>query len=208
MSISTYADLQNAITNWLKRSDLTTSIPDLIAVAERRIYRNLRVREMEEPLALTMAGGVLAVPSDYVNLRYAYISSTSPVVWLERKAPEWIYRNDPYRTQRRDIPKYIAREGANFIFAPYPSSDFDVSGIYYKRLDPIAATLNDIFMDNPDLWLFGALAESAPFVQNDARLPMWEAKFNRSLAEANSEEYVENASGGSLAMTSDFQAHP
>jgi len=30
--------------------------------------------------------------------------------------------------------------------------------------------------DAPDLYLFGALSESAPYLQHDERLPMWEAR--------------------------------
>jgi hypothetical protein len=183
---------------------MASIIPDLISVAEDRIYRNLRVRAMEESLSDTIASGVIAVPSDYVDLKHAYISSTSPYQWLERKAAEWVYRNDPYRSGRTGIPKYIAREGSNFIFSPYPSDTYTVSGIYYKRLDSIATSTNDIFTTHPGLWLFGTLAESAPYIQNDQRMPMWEQKFIQLLTEVNAEEYRENSSGSRLAMTAEL----
>lgn len=179
---------------------MTTIVQDLIALGEDRIYRSLRVKAMEEELADTIASGTIAVPSDYVDLKYAYID-TSPIQWLERKPPEWIYRNDPSRTS--GIPRYIARERSTFIFSPYPSTTYDVAGTYYKRLSSIASAVNDIFSAHPGLWLFGALAESAPYIQNDARLPMWESKFSQLLAEVNAEEYRENSSGSRLAMTAE-----
>jgi hypothetical protein len=34
MSITTYSELQTAVANWLKRSDLTATIPDFIRLAK------------------------------------------------------------------------------------------------------------------------------------------------------------------------------
>src|SRR3990172_858619 len=203
MALTSYAELQTAITSWLKRADMAAIIPDLITLGEDRIYRMLRVRAMEEELSSTIANGVIALPTGYVQLKFAYIDSTSPKKWLEHKPAEWIYRNNPYREGHTDIPTYIARERSNFIFAPYPAAAYSVKGVYYKRLDPLATSVNTVFTDHPGLWLFGALVESAPYIHNDARLAVWEAKFNQVLAETNGEEFQENSSGSRLAMTAE-----
>lgn len=201
--ISTYAELQTAVLNWLHR-DMASSIPDLIALGEDRIYRILRVREMEQSLSQTISSGVVSVPSDYVNLKFAYLSSVSPNRWLERKPAEWIYRNDPYRSAQTGVPRYIAREVDNFIFSPYPAANYTLSGVYYKRLDPISTTLNSIFTNHPALWLFAALCESAPFIQSDKRIAVWEKKFADTVLEVSSQESLENQSGSRLAMTSEL----
>lgn len=196
--MNTYADLQTSIKSWLRRSDLDSVIPDFITLGEDRIYRNLRVRQMEEEIDSTISSGVLAVPADYVDMKYLY-ADLSTKQWLERKTAEWIYRNNPSRNT--DTPRYFARDRSNFIFAPV--QDVAVKGVYYKRLPSIATELNDIFTAHPGLWLFAALSETAPYIQNDARLPMWEKKYMDILMEVNSEEYRENASGSRLAMTSE-----
>lgn len=183
---------------------MASVVPDLIALGEDRIYRILRVRQMETALSSPIAGGVIAVPTDYVALRFAYLSGTSRKIWLEHKPAEWIYRNDPEREQRTGVPKYMAREGTNFIFSPYAASGYTVSGIYYKRLDPISTVVNGIFTDHPGLWLFAALAESAPYIQNDNRLALWEKKFTDLLLEVSQEEYGESNSGSRLAMTAEL----
>ena len=203
MALSTYAELESAITSWLKRADMATIIPDLITLGEDRIYRTLRVRAMEEELSSTIANGVIALPSDYVQLKFAYIDSTSPKQWLEHKPAEWIYRNNPFREGHTGVPKFIARERSNFIFAPWPAAAYSVKGVYYKRLDPLSSAVNTVFTDHPGMWLFGALVESAPYIHNDARLAVWEAKFNQVLAEANGEEFQENSSGSRLRMTAE-----
>ncbi len=48
MSISTYAELQTAVGNWLNRADLTARIPEFIELFEARVKRDLRVRQMEK----------------------------------------------------------------------------------------------------------------------------------------------------------------
>jgi hypothetical protein len=196
--VNTYADLQTSIKNWLRRSDLDSVIPDFITLGEQRIYRGLRVRQMEEEIDSTISGGLLPVPSDYVDMKYIYVDNSTKQ-WLERKSAEWIYRNNP--TRNTDTPLYFARERDNFIFAP--SQDVAVKGTYYKRLPSISVTLNDIFTGNSGLWLFAALCETAPYIQNDARLPVWEKKFMDILMEVNTEEFRENASGSRLAMTAE-----
>lgn len=37
MAITTYAELQTAVGNWLHRSDVSTIIPDLIALGEAHL---------------------------------------------------------------------------------------------------------------------------------------------------------------------------
>ena len=41
-----YTTLQATIANYLARSDLTTSIPEFIRLAEDRLARDLRIRQM------------------------------------------------------------------------------------------------------------------------------------------------------------------
>lgn len=198
MSLQTYADIQTSIANWLHRSDLGSVIPDFISLGEDRIYRNLRVRQMEDEIDDTIdADGTWTAPVDYVDLKFLYVNA-SPIVTLERKPAEWVYKNDPNRTS--GIPRYIAREADHFIFAPFPASEYAIKGVYYKRLDSIADDTNDIFEAHPGLWLFASLIESAPYVKNDGRLTMWESKFAQLVSEVNAEEYRENASGSRLQM--------
>jgi hypothetical protein len=151
---------------------------------------------MEEEIDSTISGGLLPVPTDYVDMKYLYVDIATKQ-WLEKKTVEWIYRNNPSRNA--DTPRYFARDRDNFIFAPV--QDVAVKGVYYKRLASVADETNDIFDDHYGLWLFAALCESAPYIQNDARLPLWEKKFLDILMEVNTEEYRENASGSRLAMT-------
>jgi hypothetical protein len=201
MTISTYSELQTALEGWLHRSNLDSQILDFIALAEARIYRKLRIRAMETQLSSAIASGVIAVPSGYVAMKHARIDGT-PGGPLTRKSDEWIYANYPTRSAD-GLPKFFAREADSFIFGPYPDSAYTVKGVYYKRLTALSdANPSNWFTTNaPDVLLFGALCEAAPYCRDDPRIPLWEAKFNDVMAQLAKEDTDEEQSGSPLSMT-------
>jgi hypothetical protein len=199
MSISTYADLRTSVANWLKRSDMTDMIPDLIMLGEKRIYRELRIKCMETALSDTISGGVIAVPSDYLELKFAYIDG-SPTTRLDRQDPEFIYATYPSRSAD-GVPRHIAREGDSFIFGPYPDAGYTVKGIYYKTFGNVSDSAHALFTKAPDLYLFAALSEAAAYKIQDARIPVWEGKYMESKTRLQSEDKRERFSGSPLQMT-------
>jgi hypothetical protein len=190
MAITTYAQLKTAVTSWMDitSTDLTNQIDDLIMVGEKRLFREVRTRDMETALSSAIASGVVALPASYVGLKFAYIDGT-PVQRLERRPAEWIYEAYPTRSSTGK-PKFIGRDGTNFIFGPYADSAYTVKGIYYARLAAVATSANSLFVANPDLYLFG----------RDNRIPIWEAKYAKIRDAVNGEDKQEDASGGALQM--------
>lgn len=204
MALSTYANLTSAITNWLKRSDLTSYLDDFVTLGESRIYNDLRIRQMETVVASTVASGVIAVPSSYVELKDARISSLSPNVKLTRKSAQWIYEYYPYRSAA-GTPSFIARDGSNFILGPYPDSGYVITINFYNKLTALSSATNTIYTTYPGLWLFASLSETAPFLKDDPRIPVWERKYQELLAKVQAESDREEWSGSDLRITSDYQ---
>lgn len=201
MALATYSDLQTAVATWLNRTDLAAYVPDFIALAEERIYNRLRVRAMETALNATIASGVVAVPADYLELKSAYVDG-APAYLLERASVEDIYAKYPTRSGQGK-PLYIAREGSNFVFGPYPDGAYTIKGIYYKRLPALSGTntSNWLTTNAPSLLLFGALCEAIPFLKDDARVGIWEQKYAQALDAANRTDRREGLSGSSLTMS-------
>jgi hypothetical protein len=199
MSLTTYAELQTAIASELHRDGLTSYIPDFITRAESRINSKLRIRQMETTQASTMAAGVIAVPTNYIELKDAYISSTAPYAKLERKSADWIYDKYPYRTSD-GIPKFMAREASNFIFGPFPDSDYVVTLVYYNRLAPLSMAVNSVFTSYPGLWLYGALLEAEGFLKNDKRIALWGSRFEELFKLVQMESDDEDFSGSVLTV--------
>ena len=205
MAITTYAELKTAVARWTGGSDdstaallgLTSTIDDLVTVAEARIFREARTRDMENPLNATVSSGVIALPMLYVELKFAYVDG-SPTAPLERRSAEWIYANYPSRSGSGQ-PKFIGREGTNFIFGPYPGT-YTIKGSYYKRFAALSTAVHALFTANPDLYLFGCLAESGILIGQDARIPLWESKYQKILMDVNGEDDREDHSGSTLRM--------
>jgi len=196
--ITDYATLDTAVDDYLARSDLSTFVPNFIQNCESKLYKSLRIRTMETVLSGTIASGVLAVPSDYLELKYAYVN-VAPTRWLERVPPERIYRDHATRSGA-SYPRMIAREATNFIFGPYPGAHA-IAGIYYARLtvlDASSNTTNWFTTNAPDLLLYGSLLEAEPFLKNDARLPLWKSMYDWAFKNVQDEEMRENKSGGSV----------
>lgn len=204
MSVTTYSELITSITSMSHRDgddDFIAQIPVFFRFGELRVSRDLRIRAMESSLDDTIADGVVAVPSGYVSMKYAYIDG-SPVQKLERKDAEWIHFNYPDRSGSGS-PKYFARDGSNFIFGPYPTDGDTMKGTYYWRL-PALSTDNETnwFTENaPDLLLFAALIEAEPYLMNDQRAALWEQKYAQTAARIQREDEVEEFSGSPLSST-------
>lgn len=190
MSISTYSELQSATANWLARTNLNAFIPDLIMIGEKWIFRRARVRSMETALSFTISGGAGIVPSDFIAIKHARTTG-SPTVPMRPRPTSWILEQYPNRSAS-SRPRYIGVDGSSFIFGPFPDAEYDVEGIYYAKPQSIADVENDVFIDNPDIYLFATLAESVMFIKDDPRVALWTAKRDQILADMN-EEATESA---------------
>jgi len=202
--ITDYASLQSTIADYLGRSDLTTQIQTFINQAESRIYQNLRVAPMEKAIALTVsATGSAAVPSDYIAMRELYLLDVNgqPYQQMERTTPFWIHQNFNATNSQGD-PYYFAREGTNFIFAPWQSANTSLGGIYWARLPSLSVTntTNWLTSSNPNLILTGALLEAATYLDDQPGVQYWTSRFEQSQADAQSTDDLERMSGSPPVM--------
>jgi len=202
MALTTYTELQAAIADWLNRTDITTQIADFTTLEEKKIYRSLRVRDMESALSVTMSSGVAALPTDFLELKHAYIDG-SPVKTLERKSITDLYEKYPTRSSHGK-PNFIASNVDNFEFAPFPDSDYTVKGTYWARPTALSASneTNFLITNYPDLILFGSLLQSISFTGDTTRLSEWAAKYDNALEEIKTEEKQQRYGGSSLRSVS------
>lgn len=196
MSIATHAELITAVgANWKHRADLSSIAPDLIMLGEKWIMRKVRATEMETALSVTINGsGVATAPTGFLGLKYAYIDG-SPTKPLTVKSAQQILTSYPIRSSQQR-PSQIGYDAGNFIFGPFPDSTYSVKGTYYKRQGPLSSAAYDLFTNNPDLYLFAALAEAEAFVVNDKRIGLWIAKRDQIAEDISTEAKGISYSGG------------
>jgi hypothetical protein len=125
MAISNYSELQTALENWSHRADLTSVLPDFIVLAEAKLNRELRTRQMELETTLTPVAGVCTLPTDYLSLRRAYINTSVPVE-LEYLPPEQFRLKYPVTAGGS---KYFTIEGESLLLADRGSTAVKI--LYY-----------------------------------------------------------------------------
>lgn len=80
MSIATFAELKTAVANWASRDDLTSRIPEFIALAEDRIGLKLRVRALEATRVLPMKARVAVTAAEVTGTGDAIILTPATAV--------------------------------------------------------------------------------------------------------------------------------
>ena len=164
MAIGTYAELKTAVANYLHRADLTTVIPDFIALCEANIRRDLRVRAMEQTATGTLSATTLAIPTGFLEARRVVLGTTEQ---------DYVTPNHWYEVKDDTTAQYTIL-GTNFLFQ---SSSAAYSIDYYKQFDAFSASgdTNWLLTNHPDVYLFGSLSEAALYTHDDPA--MWMSKY-------------------------------
>jgi len=183
MAFTTYTDLKSTIADYLARDDLTTQIPDFVRLAEQRLQRDLRLRQMLKVATATTTANdsTISLPADFLAMKDLHLDTT-PVRVLQFQNTSNFFRNA--RTTEKGVPTMYTLLGSEFQFAPKPDTVYTLRMVYYYKPDALSdSNASNLFLANcPDLLLYGALAEAEPYLMNDERLATWSALYDRGLA--------------------------
>lgn len=192
MAITNYGELKTAIRVWLNRVesdvDLVPFIPDFITLAEAEMHADLDARVMEfqtDPADITP--GPIALPDDYGAVQSVHLVSPDD---------DLIRRELPYATEkqmadfiskegRSGDPQRYTIEGESIGFWPWGT---DPQGnpqwkwtMFYRgipKLGPDDNSTNKILQQWPNLYLYGSLQHTAPYLEEDVRLTTWTSIYN------------------------------
>lgn len=206
MSITNYSDLQSTIASYLARTDLTAQIPDFIQLAETRLRRDLRIRQMLKVVTTTTTGsdGTVELPSDFLQMRDLHIN-TNPIQVVEYISPSNFYRNT--WSTSTGLPRQYTILAQEFQFSPKPDTSYTLQMMYYAA-PPYLSSSNpsNVFLANcPDLLLYGALGEAAPYLMDDNRLQTWASMYDRGLAALTVSDDQGEYSGSPIAITTSLR---
>lgn len=201
MSLSTYADLKTSVASWLKRTDLTSNIPDLIALAEAKIARDLRLRKQLTQTTLNTVGGTrgIALPADWLEFSYVSLSTDNPTP-ISFATVEHI--NARYPETFDGQPVVFSIKADTIIFGPVPDAVYPISVSYYAKFPALSADgdTNWLLTNYPSIYLFGTLCEATPFIVDDQRTVMWEGKYNKDMNELRDSDKAAQFSGSALRV--------
>ena len=206
MALDTYTGLKTAIADWLDRDDLTGQIDDFIDLAEAAHRDEVRFREIivrDETFEFTSGERTADLPADFAIMKYIRLLNTVSGA-SRRYLPKLTQVTEDeltdMATNRAEMPKYFTvKERIEFDCEADQTYTGDMS--YYKTMTPLsdANTSNELLVRAPDLYLFGALKSTAPFLMNDERIQTWSGFYDRALNRLNLSERTNRHSGPQVA---------
>ena len=195
--ISTYTGLQAVVADWLGRDDLTEQIPVFIALAEKRMNRELRLRVMEQTATAALPAGTHIVelperriPGDwkvFLEMRDLAWRSKDNVVRNLKYAPpdDYVVESFP-----EGIPEQYTIVSNRLYLLPATAWEGELRLTYYGEIPPLSAAqpTNNVLQMFPDLYLYGTLVETGPYTRSSAPLETWAEYYSAAREKAQQKE--------------------
>ena len=194
MAVSmTYNSLFDDISTYLERTDTATlnKIPTFIMLAEQvlaseiKFLGNLTVNES----AMVAGNPVIMKPARWrktVSMNITTGSERRPVFL---RTYEFLRQYWPDESLE-DLPKYYADyDYSHWLVAPTPDEAYTFEVMYYEEVQPLDATnqTNWFTLYAPQAMLYGSLLQAMPYLKNDERIPMWQAQYDKIVAQLKTE---------------------
>lgn len=202
MTITNYSTLQSTIADYLNRSDLTAVIPTFIQLAESQINRDIRHYEMEARSNAQQDAGdeYMQTPANWLENIRAHVTGTgtSPLDLISRQAMADKRAGAEDTTGR---PQYYAMADGQFQLYPTPDAQYTIELLFYEKIPALASnTTNWLVEEYPDIYLYGSLIHSAPYLQEDARTTVWAQMYAAAVLRLNESSDNARYSGSGLTL--------
>jgi hypothetical protein len=200
MAITSYTELKTAIANWLNRDDLTSVIPDFIALTEADIQRKVRHWRMEERSTATLDARYTQLPDGFLEaVRFHLDVDERPIELL---TPLALQQRRQGNSDAGGKPQFYAIIAGQIEVWPTPDGSYTGELYYYAR----TATLTDSNTSNwvlthfPDAYLYGALVHAAPYLVDDQRIGTWSALYQSAIDGINANNDKAKFGGSGLRL--------
>lgn len=201
----TYTELKAQIADFLNRTDLDASIPAFIALCETQTERQLRVRQMMASTTISVDAELVTLPADFLETR-SIVLNTNPVRLLNFSTIDSMAM---YKAANPQVgrPSEFTVIGDKFQFLPAPDTAYNATLTYYQQIPRLSAAVasNWLLAKAPDIYLYGALINSAPYLKEDARIQTWATYYQGAIdALSTEDDRASTASAGLKARARMF----
>ena len=202
MALTTYTELKASIADFLNRDDLTSVIPDFITLAESQINRDVRHWKMEARSSGQQdpSDEYMQIPADWVETIRLHLtgSGTSVVNLISRDAMADKRQGD---NDTSGTPMYYTHADGQFQLYPTPNATTDFELHYYQKIPSLISNSDNwLLLDSPDVYLYGALLHSAPYLAEDERVAIWAQMYSAAVARLNEASESARYSGSGLKL--------
>lgn len=192
MSLDTYANLKTEVASFLNKTNLTANIPTFITLAEATMRRRI-----------TSIGHV----DNYADVEVSADGWSLPCRADQLASVTYDGRPVPYISPDRvesvegDLPGFYTIDGGLLRVAPAGTVTIRLKSGFCPLSSSVA--YNWLLKEHPDVYLYGALMQAAPFLRDDERIGVWGGLFNAAINEINEREI-----GGQLGPYLQMQSGP
>lgn len=183
--ISNYGALQTAIADWLVRSDIDDAILTFIDNFESVARRDPRIRFLTS-VAFDVDSVEEDLPTDYREVESLWHDGPTFFGEIETVGAGQLGQLGG-GSGASGVVAYAALNPDALVvrFAPPPSDTYSLKLWYWATIERLSDELqsNWLLVEHPDIYLYGCLIESAPYVMNDQRVALWRAEYERRLTE-------------------------
>jgi hypothetical protein len=202
MALSNYTELKASIADFLNRDDLTSVIPDFIALAESQINRDIRHWKMEARSSGQQSGGdeYMQIPSDWVETIRLHLTGTGTSV-VNLVSRDTMADKRQANEDASGTPRMYTHADGQFQLYPTPGNDTDFELLYYQKLPSLSSNSDNwLLLEAPDVYLYGALLHSAPYLAEDQRVAVWAQMYGASIQRLNEASDNARFSGSGLKL--------
>jgi hypothetical protein len=187
MAMDTYGGLKTTVASYLNRSDLTSYIPDFVRLAERRISYGsdqpypsvpLRVPAMQARSTGSSTGSI-SFPTRYIE-PIRLMGSSGQRYWGIDYVPPNVFTEYAGNTGEPVVYTIL-----NNAIETAGSSDYTLD--YWQSFAALSADAdtNWCLANAPDVYLFSALLESAPFIADIQMIQGWHGMYKSIVSSLN-----------------------
>lgn len=201
MAITTFSELKTSMADFLNRDDLTSVIPTFISLAEAQINRDIRHYEMENRATADLSGQYLDRPSDWVETIRIHITSGGTNNLQLLSAASMADKRQGAENATGE-PRYYRHAERGFEVYPTPDGTYEVELLYYQKITALSDenTTNWLLTDHPDVYLYGSLLHSAPYLAEDQRVGVWAQLYSAAVQRVNQSGDDASWSGTGLTL--------
>lgn len=195
MAIATYAELRTAVATWTVRSDMTSRMGDIVALAEADIRKDVRCQAMETLATGTLTGETLAWPTRFLEARRLKVGNDVQGYVTPAEYADY--------DQAGTVKPAFTTIGQT-IYILHGASGDAYSLIYWAGFAPFSADsdTNWLLLNAPEVYLWACCVKVAIVTKDDAGAARWSALYQAAAQRLNARERMAAVSGSPLEIRS------
>lgn len=211
--VTSYNELQEAISATIDRTDMDDSRKMWIRLCEAAVNRKLRHHGLfcRSESVGWRTDRYVPLPDDWLKSRnvemiLAAENPEIPAEPLDGEQFQLTYQSPDVIDMMKQDDSLVA-SGCHYTYYsnvlevfPDPEQEFRLILEYYKKVPKLtnSAPTNWLLANHPDIYFYGSLVHSAPYLRDDARIALWSNLYEAGIAELNLEHEDSMQSGSRI----------